>query len=170
MIAAIVAPSWERSKLRTGSCLEVPMRERETRAAFCLVLNLARFETLERERGFAFDLAIKDLRGRRHHRRTTSTPPSYPRGPVLRRSPAASVTDSNAPFPGEVQQNTSNLVARLLLSWAVPKSALLELSPTSRTTTGHPKRAGRWKSGSSLAAKTRPAAGSCPTCRATPRF
>ena len=94
------------------------MRERETRAAFCLVLNLARFETLERERGFAFDLAIKDLRGRRHHRRTTSTPPSYPRGPVLRRSPAASVTDSNAPFPREVQQNMSNLVAQLPLSSA----------------------------------------------------
>ena len=34
------------------------MRERETRAAFCLVLNLARFETLERERDFAFDRGI----------------------------------------------------------------------------------------------------------------
>ena len=134
MIAAIVAPSWERSKLRTRSCLEVPMRERETRAEFCLVLKLARFETLERERGFAFDRVI----GTSEMGDTIVAPPrprqaSYPRGPVLRRSAAASVTDSNAPIPREVQQNMSNLVAQLPLSWAVAKSALLDLSRTSTT-------------------------------------
>jgi hypothetical protein len=58
MIAAMVALSWDRSRLRTRSCLVVPLREPEARAAFCLVLKLRRFETLKRERDFAFDRAI----------------------------------------------------------------------------------------------------------------
>jgi hypothetical protein len=134
MIATIVAPSWDRSKLRTRSCLVVRLREPEARAAFCPNLKLRRFETLERERDFAFDRAI----GTSEMGDTIVAPPR-PRpgqqttGSALRRSPAASVTNSNAPIPREVQQNMSNLVAQLPLSWAVAKSALLELSPTSRT-------------------------------------
>jgi len=58
MIAAIVAPAWDRSKLRTRSCLVVRLRELDTRAAFCLVLKLRRFEPLERGRDFAFDRAM----------------------------------------------------------------------------------------------------------------
>jgi hypothetical protein len=55
MIAAIVAPAWDRSKLRTRL---VRLRELDTRAAFCLVLKLRRFEPLERGRDFAFDRAM----------------------------------------------------------------------------------------------------------------
>jgi hypothetical protein len=119
MIAAIDAPSWDRSKLRTRSCLVVRLRELDTRAAFCLVLKLRRLETLERERDFAFDRGI----GTSEMGDTIVGPP----GPRSGQRPAgfgpeahasASVTNSNAPFPREVQQNMSNLVAQLPLSRA----------------------------------------------------
>src|SRR6516225_8329295 len=71
-IAAMVVPPLAWSRPRTRSCLVVP-RERD---AVCVVLfDLSCFAGLARGLRLALDLAMEDLRGRRHHRRTTPTPP-----------------------------------------------------------------------------------------------
>ena len=71
------------------------------------MFDLCCFAGLVRGLGVVLDLAIKDLGGRRHHRRTTSTPlRSATRGVrSLRRRYGASGITSNAPFAGEVQSN-----------------------------------------------------------------
>src|SRR4029077_4643085 len=99
MIAAIDAPSWERSKLRTRSCLVVRLRELDTRAAFCLVLKLGGLGTLERERDSAFDRGI----GTSEMGDTIVAPPrprpgQQPAGFGPEALACASVTDSHAPF------------------------------------------------------------------------
>src|SRR6516165_442288 len=74
-IAEMVVPSLACSRPRTRSCLVVPPLERNARCVLFFVFDLSCFGGLVRGLGFVLDLAIKDLRGRRHHRRTTSTPP-----------------------------------------------------------------------------------------------
>src|SRR6516165_6981208 len=69
-IAAMVVPLLAWSRPRTRSCLVVLPLERD--AVF--VFDLSCFAGLLRGLGFVLDLTMKDLRGRRHHRRTTSTP------------------------------------------------------------------------------------------------
>src|SRR6516225_3392607 len=63
-IAAMVVPPLARSRPRTRSCLVVPPLERDAVCGFFFVFDLSRFA------GLVLDLAIKDLRGRRHYRRT----------------------------------------------------------------------------------------------------
>src|SRR6516225_4097913 len=74
-IAAMVVPPLAWSRPRTRSCLVVPPLERDAVCALFFVFDLSRFGGLVRGLGLVLNLAIKDLRGRRHHRRTTSTPP-----------------------------------------------------------------------------------------------
>src|SRR6516165_1604407 len=77
-IAAMVEPPLDRSRPRTRSCLDIPPPERGAVCALFFVVDLSCFAGLVRGLGVVLDLAIKDLRGRRHHRRTTSTPPGQP--------------------------------------------------------------------------------------------
>src|SRR5215471_7193635 len=65
-IAAMVVPPLAWSRPRTRSCFVVLPLERDAVCVLFFVYDLSCFAGL--------DLAIKDLRGRRHHRRTTSTP------------------------------------------------------------------------------------------------
>ena len=103
-IAAMVVPPLDRSRPRTRSCLVVPLLERDAVCVF--VFDLSCFAGLVRG-CLVLNLAIKDLRGRRHHRRTTSTPlRSATRG--VRSQGAATAPPgftSNAPFATEVQSN-----------------------------------------------------------------
>src|SRR5215469_14202798 len=71
-IAAMVVPPLDRSRPRTR--LVVPPLERDAVCVFFFVFDLSCFTGLVRGLGVVLNLAIKDLRGRRHHRRTTSTP------------------------------------------------------------------------------------------------
>src|SRR5262249_15058436 len=83
-IAAIVVPPLAWSRPRTRSCLVVPPLGRDVVCGLLFVLDLSCLVGL----GLVSDLAIEDLRGRRHQRRTTSTPPrSATRGvrPIGRR-------------------------------------------------------------------------------------
>src|SRR6516164_10565581 len=73
-IAAMVVPPLARSRPRTRSCLVVPPLGRDAVCVFLFVFDLSRSAGLVRGLGLVLDLAIKDLRGRRHYRRTTSTP------------------------------------------------------------------------------------------------
>src|SRR6516162_25966 len=73
-IAAMVVPPLDRSRPRTRSCLDIPPLERGAVCALFLVFDLSCFAGLVRGLGLALNLAIRDLRDRRHHRRTTSTP------------------------------------------------------------------------------------------------
>src|SRR5262245_20618843 len=73
-MAAMVAPPLAWSRPSTRSCLVVPPLERDARCVLVFVFDLRCFDGLVRGLGVVLDLAIKDLRGRRHHRRTTSTP------------------------------------------------------------------------------------------------
>src|SRR6516162_6856238 len=73
--AAMVVPPLAWSRPRTRSCLVVPPLERDAVCVIFFVFNLICFAGLVRALGPVLNLAIKDLRGRRHHRRTTSTPP-----------------------------------------------------------------------------------------------
>src|SRR6516164_3834667 len=106
-IAAIVAPPRARSMLRTRSCLVVLSLECAARCVLFFVFDLSCFAGLVRGLGVVLDLAIKDLGGRRHHRRTTSTPLRSATRLVrsLRRRYGASGITSNAPFAAEVQSN-----------------------------------------------------------------
>src|SRR5262249_15702641 len=73
-MAAMVVPPVARSRPRTRSCLVPPPLERDVRGAFFLVFDLNCLAGLGRGLDLVLTLAIKGLRGRRHHRRTTSTP------------------------------------------------------------------------------------------------
>src|SRR6516164_4428269 len=73
-IAAMVVPALDRSRPRTRSCLVVLPLECDAVCVFFFVFDLSCFAGLVRGLGLVLNLAIKDLRGRRHHRRTTSTP------------------------------------------------------------------------------------------------
>src|SRR3974377_1874089 len=66
-IAAMVVPPLAWSRPRTRSCLGVLPLERDARCVFFFVFASSCFADLVR----VLDLAIEDLRGRRHHRRTT---------------------------------------------------------------------------------------------------
>src|SRR6516164_2387695 len=72
-IAAMVVPPLDRSRPRTRSCLVVP-RESDAVCVFFFVFDLSCFAGLVRGLGLVLNLAMKDPRGRRHHRRTASTP------------------------------------------------------------------------------------------------
>src|SRR3974390_3134186 len=74
-IAAMVVPPLAWSRPRTRPCLVVPPLERDAVCVLFLAFDLSCFAGLVRGLGFVSDLTIKYLRGRRHHRRTTSTPP-----------------------------------------------------------------------------------------------
>src|SRR5262249_27890355 len=106
-IAAMVVPPLAWSRPRTRSCLVVRPPKRDARCVFFFVFDLSCFASLVRGLRLVLYLAIRDLRSRRRHRRTTSTPLrfSYPRGPVLRRRYGASGLTSNAPFAAEVQSD-----------------------------------------------------------------
>src|SRR6516162_2175554 len=106
-IAAMEVPPLDRSRPRTRSCLVVPPLERGAVCALFLVFDLSCFAGLVRELGLVLNLAMKDLRGRRHPSSHHLDPAqvSHPRGPVLRRHCGASGLTSNAPFAAEVQSN-----------------------------------------------------------------
>src|SRR5215470_16539165 len=106
-IAAMVVPPLDRSRPRTLSCLVVPPLERDAVCVFFFVFDLSCFAGLVRGLGVVLNLAMKDLRGRRHPSSHHLDPAqvSDPRGPVLRRRYAASGLTSNAPFAAEVQSN-----------------------------------------------------------------
>src|SRR6516164_11178853 len=72
-MAAIVVPPLVRSRPSTRSCLVVLPLKRAVCVLF-FVFDLSCFAGLVRGLGLALNLAMKDLRDRRHHRRTTSTP------------------------------------------------------------------------------------------------
>src|SRR6516162_5324517 len=74
-IAAMVVPPLAWSRPSTRSCLVVPPLERGARRVLFFVFDLSCFARLVCRLGVVLNLAIKDLRGRRHHHRTTSTPP-----------------------------------------------------------------------------------------------
>src|SRR6516164_1602124 len=74
-IAAMVVPPLAWSRPRTRSCLDIPPLERDAVCVLFFVFDLSCFAGLVRGLGVVLNLAIKDLRGRRHHCRTTSTPP-----------------------------------------------------------------------------------------------
>src|SRR6516164_8119635 len=118
-IAAMVVPPLDRSRPRTRSCLVVPLLERDAVCVF--VFDLSCFAGLVRG-CLVLNLAIKDLRGRRHHRRTTSTPlRSATRGV---RSQGAATAPPASPATLRSQQKSSptssNLVARLHLCLLFP--------------------------------------------------
>src|SRR6516162_10570354 len=73
-IAAMVVPPLAWSRPRTRSCLVVLPLKRDAGCVLFLVFDLSCFAGLVRGLGLVLNLAMKDLRGRRHHRRTTSTP------------------------------------------------------------------------------------------------
>src|SRR6516165_2859892 len=73
-IIAMVVPPLLWSRPRTRSCFVVFPLERDARCVLFFVFDLSWFAGLVRGLGVVLDLAIKDLWGRRHHRRTTSTP------------------------------------------------------------------------------------------------
>src|SRR5215831_18312586 len=106
-IAAMVVPPLAWSRPRTRSCLVVPPLERDAPCVFFFVFDLSCFAGLVRGLGLALNLAMKDLRGRRHPSSHHLDPAqvSHPRGPVLRRRYGASGLNSNAPFAAEVQSN-----------------------------------------------------------------
>src|SRR6516165_3075373 len=109
-IAAMVVPPLARSRPRTRSCLVVPPLGRDAGVVF----DLSRFAGLVRGLGLVLDLAIKDLRNRRHYRRTTSTPlRSATRG--VRSSGAATAPPASTTTLRSQQKSSptsSNLVAR----------------------------------------------------------
>src|SRR6516164_3033104 len=72
--AAMVAPPLAWSRPSTRSCLVGLPLERGAVCVLFLVFDLSCFDGLVRGLGLVLNLAMKDLRGRRHHRRTTSTP------------------------------------------------------------------------------------------------
>src|SRR6516165_6739897 len=113
-IAAMVVPPLAWSRPRTRSCLVVPPLERDAVCVLFFVFDLSCFAGL-RGLGVVLDLAMKNLRGRRHHRRTTLTPPrSATRGV---RSSGAATAPPASPATLHSQQKSSptssNLVARL---------------------------------------------------------
>src|SRR6516162_9910594 len=73
-MAAIVVPPLVRSRPSTRSCLVVLPLERDAVCVRLLVFDLSCFAGLVRGLGLVLNLAMKDLRGRRPHRRTTATP------------------------------------------------------------------------------------------------
>jgi hypothetical protein len=92
--------------------LVVPPLERDAVCVFFFVFDLSRFAGLVRGLGLVLALAIKDLRGRRLYRRTTSTPlRSATRGV---RSYGASGLNNNAPFAAEVQSNIEQSCCSIL--------------------------------------------------------
>src|SRR5262249_53629546 len=113
-IAAMVVPPLARSRPRTRSCLVVPPLGGDAVCVFFFVFDLGRFAGLVRGLGLLLDLAIKDLRGRRHYRRTTSTPlRSATRG--VRSSGAATAPPASTATLRSQQKSSptsSNLVAR----------------------------------------------------------
>src|SRR6516164_13788 len=113
-MAAMVVPPLARSRPRTRSCLVVLPLERDARCVFFFVFDSSCFAGLVRGLGVVLDLAIEDLRGRRHHRRTTSTPlRSATRGV---RSQGAATAPPASPATLRSQQKSSptssNLVAQ----------------------------------------------------------
>src|SRR6516164_9239715 len=112
-IAAMVVPLLARSRPRTRSCLVVPPLGRDAVCVF-FVFDLSRFAGLVRGLGLVLDHAIKDLRNRRHYRRTTSTPlRSATRG--VRSSGAATAPPASTTTLRSQQKSSptsSNLVAR----------------------------------------------------------
>src|SRR6516225_4658994 len=105
-IAVMVVPPLAWSRPRARSRLVVPPLERDAVCVFFFVFDLSRFAGLVRGLGLVLNLAMKDLRGRRHHRRTTSTPlRSDTRGVRSSGAYGASGLTSNAPFAAEVQSN-----------------------------------------------------------------
>src|SRR5215475_14655312 len=68
-MAAMLVPPFTWSRPRARSCLVLPPFARDRRCGLFFVFD---FAGLVRGLGFVLDLAIKDLRSRRHHRRTTS--------------------------------------------------------------------------------------------------
>src|SRR6516162_8254375 len=113
-IAAMVVPPLACSRPRTRSCLEIPPLERDAVCVLFFAFDLSCFAGLLRGLDLVLDLAIKILRGRRHHRRTTSTPlRSATRGV---RSQGATAASPASPATLRSQQKSSptssNLVAR----------------------------------------------------------
>src|SRR6516165_10550093 len=113
-IVAMVVPPLVWSRPRTRSCSVVLPLKRDAVCVFFFVFDLSCFAGLVRGFGIVLNLAIKDLRGRRHHRRTTSTPlRSATRGV---RSQGAATAPPASPATLRSQQKSSptssNLVAQ----------------------------------------------------------
>src|SRR5215471_19656903 len=70
-IAAMVVPPLAWSRPRTRSCLVVPPLGRDAVCVRFFVFDLSCFAGLLRGLGVVLDLAIEDLRDRRHYRCTT---------------------------------------------------------------------------------------------------
>ena len=114
-IAAMVVPPLDRSRPRTRSCLDIPPPERGAVCALFLVFDLSCFAGLVRGLGLVLNLAMKDPRGRRHHRRTTSTPlRSATRGV---RSQGAATAPSASPATLRSQQKSSPTSSNLVAHW-----------------------------------------------------
>src|SRR6516165_9222395 len=73
-IAAMVVPPLAWSRPSTRSCLVVLPLKRDAVCVFFFVFDLSCFAALMRGLGLVLNPAMKDLRGRRRHRRTTATP------------------------------------------------------------------------------------------------
>src|SRR6516162_6802284 len=113
-IAAMVVPPLDRSRPRTRSCLEIPPLERDAVCALFFVVDLSCLAGLVRGLGLVLNLAIKDLRGRRHHRRTTSTPLRSATRGVRSQGAATAPPASSATLRSQQKSSpaSSNLVAQ----------------------------------------------------------
>ena len=114
-MAAMVVPPLAWSRPRTRSCLVVPPLERDARRVLFFVFDLSCLAGLGCGLGLVSDLAIRTSEGRRHHRRTASTPlRSATRGV---RSSGAATAPPASPATLRSQQKSSptssNLVAQL---------------------------------------------------------
>ena len=108
-------PPLDRSRPRTRSCLEIPPLECDAVCALFFVFDLSCFAGLARGLGLVLNLAMKDPRGRRHHRRTASTPlRSATRGV---RSQGAATAPSASPATLRSQQKSSPTSSNLVAHW-----------------------------------------------------
>src|SRR6516165_12023659 len=113
-IAAMVVPPLVWSRPRTRSCLVVLPLKRDAVCEFFFVFDLSCFAGLVRGLGLVLDLAMTDLRGRRHHRRTTSTPLRSATRGVRSRGAATAPPASPATLRSQQKSSptSSNLVAQ----------------------------------------------------------
>src|SRR6516225_6549797 len=111
--AAMVVPPLAWSRPRTRSCLVVLPLERDAVGVLFFAFDLSCFAGLVRGLDVALNLAIRDLRGRRHHRRTTSTPLRSANRGVRSQDAAAAPPASTATLRS--QQKSSPISGNLVL-------------------------------------------------------
>ena len=107
-IAAMVLPPLAWSRPMTRSCLVAPRRERDARGGLVFVFDLSCLAGLCRRSDH------EGLRGRRHHRRTTSTPPRPTARGVRSGGAALALPAVTATLRSQQKSSptSSNLVAR----------------------------------------------------------